>query len=232
MIDFRAVLFDFDGTLARTLEDHFHAWQAALAHYGVQIGPEDYYPLEGTSVHELARGFARRVPAAMQDDEELVSQLVTAKEAQYLAHHRFELYPGVEEFVEALRATGVRLGIVTAALHDRLVRSVPAEFLAKFDVIITSDQAPRGKPHPDPFLKGAELLGLRPEDCVVVENAPLGIRAAKAANIYCVGIASTMDRSLLSEADCVVHSFRELRTLGVFRKRLAHASGAALGCIE
>lgn len=181
------------------------AWRAALESHSVALKPEDYYPLEGTPLRDLAARFLG--PRA---DPQSVNALIDRKEKYYLTHHRLELYPGVEALLAALRRRGMALGIVTAGLRDRIERSVPAAFLARFDTVVTGDQTPRGKPHPDPYLAGAKALNVATDECLAVENAPLGIEAAKSAGMYCVAVCSTVAADRLSRADEVVPSIGEL----------------------
>lgn len=206
---FRAVVFDFDGTLADTMADHFRAWQAVMADYGVRLAPEEYYPLEGIRVAELPGRFFAQHHQAPRDEELLVRK----KEAYYLAHHRFAFYAGVEGFIRRLHRRQVPLGLVTAGLLDRLRRSVPSGFLEQFRAIVTGEDTAVGKPSPEPYLRGAEKLGLPPEACIVVENAPLGIDAAKQAGAYCIALCTTVPRGVLeqTQADEVVDGFTALR---------------------
>lgn len=194
------------------------AWQAAAREFLVELRPQDYYPLEGTPLRELARRFLATQSAAVTED--LVAALVSRKEAYYLKHQRFELYPGVESLLDDLRQSGVATGIVTAGLPGRIRQCVPAAFLDRFKALITADGAQRGKPFPDPYLKGAEALGLESRQCVVVENAPMGIRAAKSAGSYCVAIASTLEASFLQEADEIIPAFVKLGDVEVIRHLL------------
>ena len=78
------------------------------------------------------------------------------------------------------------------------------------EVLVTSDDVTHGKPHPEPYLKGAEGLGFAAAECVVIEDAPAGIAAARAAGMKVIGLASTYKAEKLSEADVVVKDFREL----------------------
>lgn len=204
---FRAVVFDFDGTLADTMEDHFRAWQAAMADYGISLGPEDYYPLEGVRVTDLPKLlFARH--RQIPREEALV---VRKKEHHYLRHCHFAFYPGAEDLVRRLHDQGVPIAVVTAGLSDRLQRSVPSAFLQQFDAIVTGEDTEEGKPSPAPYLRGAEKLGVRSEECAVVENAPIGIESAKRAGAYCIAITSTVPRRYLEQADEVVDSFERLK---------------------
>jgi beta-phosphoglucomutase len=210
---YRGILFDFDGTLARTMEDNLEAWRAVTKGYGIDLKADDYLPFEGLPMKEVAAHFFTINGLAPPD----VVELAKLKDEWYLKHHRFSFYPGVEELVDSLAHGRVPMGIVTAGLRGRLEKSVPGDFLEKFTTIVTGNMTQRGKPHPDPYLAGAGALGLNPEDCVVVENAPLGIQAAKSARSYCIAVCTTLGRGYLTEADEIVERFEELSGLSVIR---------------
>ncbi len=212
--NFRGVLFDLDGVLAKTMDDNFEAWKAAMRDFKTDIATEDYFPLEGMNLYEIAKILCKINNIDVSDYADIVKK----KEEYYLKNNSFELYPNVEGFVDYLKSKNVLMGIVTAGLPERLHSSVPLEFLSKFDVVIAGDKTTRGKPFPDPYLKGAQELGLKPEESIVVENAPLGIQAAKSAGAYCIAICSTLDRSYLEEADEIVEKFEDLNTLDVIKQ--------------
>ena len=88
--------------------------------------------------------------------------------------------------------------------------TVPKNFLKKFDTVVSGDRTFRGKPFPDPYLKGLSDLNLKREECIAVENAPVGIKSAKNANLYCIAVCSTLDKSYLKEADEIVEEFKDL----------------------
>lgn len=203
----RAILFDFDGVLAKTMEDNFKAWKAALKDYGVDIQPEDYYPMEGLNVGEIPARLFGRYGREVAD----VSEVVRKKEAYYLKSHHFELYPGVTELLDELRGRKVRMAVVTAGLRDRLEASCPAGFLDKFDAVVTGNELAEGKPSPVPYLHAAAKLNLSPGECIVVENAPLGIESAKRAGIYCIALSTTLEQKYLADADEILGSFKDLR---------------------
>jgi beta-phosphoglucomutase len=204
---FKAVIFDFDGTLARTMEDNFRAWERAVAEYGLRIRPMDYYPWEGLSVYEVPAKLFGTYGREAPDPKELVKK----KEAYYKESNTFSFYPGALEAIDALGRNGVKTAVVTAALYERLRHTVPAEILEKFDVLVTGEDTPRGKPSPEPYLKAVEKLGLAPEDCLAVENAPLGIESAKRAGLYCAAVCSTLDRSYLESADELYDSIEHFK---------------------
>lgn len=203
----QGILFDFDGVLADTMNDHFTAWSEALKQHGAFVLPEHFFSLEGMPVPAMAREICRRAGINGAKAEEVMRH----KERYYLAHHRYALYPGVEEYIFALHANGVPMAIVSGGREERICASVPEVFLNKFTALVGCESTPRGKPFPDPYLKGAEKLGVRAPECAVVENAPLGIQAAKSAGAYCIAIASTVSRDMLAGADEIVDSFASLR---------------------
>ena len=196
----KAVIFDFDGTLADTMEDNFQAWKETVLTYGVFIDCEDYFPFEGMGLQDLIKKY--KVPETA----------IKEKELYYLANHKFRLYPGVLDLVGLLSARKIPLGIVTAGLRDRIDKSVPQDFLDKFKVIVSGAM----KPDPGCYLQAIKNLNV--EECIVVENAPLGIRSAKSAGAYCIAICSTLGREHLVEADEVLDSFDQLINSATIKK--------------
>ena len=209
----KGILFDFDGTLADTMEGHYLAWRTALGEYGVSVEACDYYPLEGSGMHDIARTLIK--DSSWKESE--IDELVQRKKKYYVERQIVTFYPGVESLVSELKAKNIPMAVVTAGHLDQLRLSVPQSFLSHFDVLITGDLISRGKPDPEPFLRAAQSLGLTPQECIAVENAPLGIQSARRANIYCVGICSTVNRNELADADEIVIQFADLRYSVVFK---------------
>lgn len=203
----KGILFDFDGVIAKTMEDNFNAWKAAMKDFGAELEEHEYYILEGMPLRDVAKKLCRKFNL----DASLADSIVAKKENYYLKNHHFELYPGVGEIIDSVKKKKVSIGLVTAALPDRLKRSVPAEFLDKFDTIVSGDKVERGKPFPDQYLRAMSDLNLARDECIIIENAPLGIESAKAAGLYCIAICSTLDRSHLSKADKIIKEFKDLK---------------------
>lgn len=209
MRKFKAVLFDLDGTLVRTMGAHFEAWRKACRDFGFEITKEDFFPLEGTNLLEGARIFCIKYGV----EEKYAESIVEHKKNYFLkifSNARPEFYPAVEKIITLLYAKKLPLGIVTASLKEQVKASLPGEFLENFSAVVTGEMIGQGKPHPDPYLKSAEFLRVDPKDCVAVENAPLGIKSAKSAGMYCVALAHTVSRDKLNEADVVLGVFEEL----------------------
>ena len=107
-----------------------------------------------------------------------------------------------------------RWGVVTSG--TRLLASARLQFcgLPVPKVLVTADDVEHGKPHPEPYLRGAAKLGFEPKDCLVIEDAPAGIRAARAAGMKVIGLASTYPASKLGEADAVVAGLAQIQVSG------------------
>jgi len=212
----KGILFDFDGTLADTMEGHYLAWKSALGEHGIPIEADDYYPMEGAGLREVAREFTK----GLDWTEAAIDELVRKKKKYYVERQSITFFPGVELLISELKGRKVPMAIVTAGHLDQLRLSVPQRFLEQFDALITGDQFVRGKPDPEPYLRGAEKLGLTPADCIAIENSPLGVQAARRANIYCIAICSTVGRVCLAEADEILERFVDVRNSVAIGKML------------
>lgn len=220
MIDkkkFKGFLFDFDGVLADTMEDHFRAWNHALDAHHAGIATQDFFSLEGMPVSIMAGEICARAGV----DRARAPELLEKKDAYYLRHHtQAKLYPLVEETIGRLYEKKIPMAIVSGGRYARIAVSTPVAFLEKFSAVVTGEKTPRGKPYPDPYLEGARLLSLKPQQCIVVENAPLGIQAAKAAGAYCIAIASTVEKQMLEDADEIIDMFSKLSSLPLVQELL------------
>ena len=127
-------------------------------------------------------------------------------------------YPGAFETIDELRKRGFKVGLVTACALKNMRHCLNDEQQAHFEFIITGDEVPRAKPFPDPYLMAARQLGLGPEECVVVENAPLGIEAARNAKMYCVAVETTLGKEYLKSADLVVKKVTDLLSLPILSR--------------
>ncbi len=202
-----AIFFDFDGTLADTMEDNYKSWDITFKDLGIKIKREDYFPLEGMSLREIVKLIIKKYNG--KDLE--IDKIIRKKEEIFRNINKFSLYEGSIELIDKLKDNQVFLALVSAALRDRIFKTTPLEFLSKFNIVITSDNFERFKPYPDPYLKALNASGLEAGSCIVVENSPFGIKAAKSAELYCIAIASTLDKSYLKEADEVVSNLSELK---------------------
>jgi len=205
----KAVLFDLDGVLLDSMPYHVRAWQEVFGRYGAQIEPDEIYSREGSRTADMARMVAENHGLDLSETE--LTQLIQEKSMLYNELSRAEIIAGVVELIEELKRRRMWIAIVTSTFRENLLRVMPAGLVQQFDVIITGGDVHNGKPHPEPYLKAAEKLGLSPDDCVVVENAELGIASGKAAGMFCIGVTSTQTEEQLKQADLIVPDLVAIR---------------------
>ncbi|HEY4525876.1 MAG TPA: HAD family phosphatase [Candidatus Paceibacterota bacterium] len=208
----KAILFDFDGVLADTMGDNLRAWQSTLSTIGVSFGAQEYLELEGMKMVDVARTLCAKHGVKDGDWEHLVQN----KDRYYSENNSFRLYPGALELLRALKDKNIPVALVSAGRLNRLEKFVPAGFLDLFRAVITGEKTERGKPFPDPYLAASKELGVKPELCLAVENAPLGIDSAKAAGMRCIAISSTLSEDKLAKADRVVPKLEDLARAQLF----------------
>lgn len=202
-----AVLFDYDGVLMDSMEDNFKAWQNTFSKYGKKIQRNDYMQLEGMSPKDIVRNICGKYGIEIK----YLSNIISNKEKFYRINNNTKPYRGVSKLLRKLKRKGLKLALVSGALEERIRSVSSSTFLSLFDVIVTADIVANSKPHPEPYQKALEFLRISPRRALVVENAPLGIKSAKSAGIFCVAIASTLKKKYLIDADHVIEDFSELR---------------------
>ncbi|MES2951035.1 MAG: HAD family phosphatase [Pseudomonadota bacterium] len=181
----KAVLFDHDGTLVDSEGAHWRIWQQVLQPYGVDLDEDTYKAHHAgmptvANAQDLVARFALAVPPAT-----LVQQKNDATR-QYLDRNAFPLMPHASEAVDAIRAKGAKLAVVTGAGPDGVQATLRAYELAdSFATIVTGEDVKRSKPAPDCYLLALERLGLKAEECIALEDTAHGVRAAAAAGLAC-----------------------------------------------
>ena len=204
----RAVLFDFDGVLVDSMPYHVRNWQEVFRPYGVKIEPRDVLLLEGRPGIEIAAGLAEK--AGLQLKSEELHRITKRKRKLYQATTRAKLLPEARDLLTKLKQQGFKVGLVTGSVLGNIKAVLDEEALRLFDVIVTSEEVANGKPHPESYLRAAEKLNCQPSQCLVVENAPIGIQAAKAASMTCIAVTSTLNPEELQEADRIVGRLAEI----------------------
>ena len=206
-MDVKGVLFDLDGVLVKSMEQHLEAWQHAFKEWDADILPEHFYQLEGRGVNAVVKELTKRfgIDPAFNND------LVEKKKEYYLKIFKAEFYEGLYDLLDYLKENKIPAAIVTGGDRDRVLKLQDRYFQGYFKGLISSDDVENTKPYPEPYLKGAKLLDLNPEECVVIENAPLGVKAGKKAGMYVIGVTTTVKRGILNEADIVVENMQAVR---------------------
>ncbi|MCR4592759.1 MAG: HAD-IA family hydrolase [Bacteroidaceae bacterium] len=183
----KAVLFDMDGVLFDSMPNHAYAWSHAMTEYGLAMTREEVYMNEGrtgsATINLLAQRFWGR--DATEEEKQLIYE---AKSKVFNACPEAKPMPGALETLQAVKAKGLKIVLVTgsaqASLLKKLERSYPGFFHQ--DLMVTGFDVKFGKPYPEPYLKGLQKAGIKPEEGIVVENAPLGVQAGHAAGIFTI----------------------------------------------
>lgn len=183
----RAVLWDMDGTLVDSSQYHWRSWREALAAEQFVLSYEQFTATFGQRNDTILRGY---FGADMPLDE--IARIGDAKEELYRALVRSEgiaLLPGVQQWLTQLHAAGWRQAIASAAPRANIETILDALGVAQlFDALVAAEDVQRGKPDPQVFLTGAARLGTPPARCIVVEDAPAGLEAARRAGMRCIGV--------------------------------------------
>jgi beta-phosphoglucomutase family hydrolase len=183
--DFRAYLFDCDGTIADSMPLHYKAWKRALEEYGCTYDEDLFYSWGGKPVRKIIADLNQMHGLNMPVDE-------LAEKKERLYHAQLPELQGIPEVLEHIEAMHGRIpfAVVSGSRRASVVGSLTAlGLLDKFDVLVCAEDYKHGKPAPDGFLLAAQKLGAAPEHCLVFEDTDLGIQAATAAGMKSVLVA-------------------------------------------
>jgi HAD superfamily hydrolase (TIGR01509 family) len=188
--EFRAYLFDCDGTLVDSMPLHYVAWKSTLAKYGCSFDEDLFYSWGGKPVDEIISTLN-----LMQNLNMPVEEVGVRKERLY-----FDMLPNLKAIAEVvehidLQHGRIPFGVVSGGRRESVVRSLTTvNLLDRFETIVGAEDYERSKPAPDAFLLGAERLGVSPAHCLVFEDTDLGIQAATAAGMASVRVPSPTER--------------------------------------
>jgi HAD superfamily hydrolase (TIGR01509 family) len=188
--DFKAYLFDCDGTIADSMPLHYLAWSQALGEWNCTFSEERFYELGGVPIVEIIERLGRE-----QGIEMPVADVATRKEELYYEYlPNLQCVPEVLEHIEQQHGR-IPFGVVSGSTRESVEASLRAiGLLEKFDVLVCAGDYAKSKPHPEPFLIAAERLGVEPETCLVFEDTQMGIDAATAAGMASVRVLPPWDR--------------------------------------
>jgi beta-phosphoglucomutase len=201
----RAVLWDMDGTLIDSAEYHWITWREALADQGVELTRDEFNSWFGSRNDRILKRYFPSMTA------EVIARVGGAKEERYrqlVRQHGIEPLPGIRDWLLRLRDAGWKQAVASSAPPDNV--AVLVEILGfgdVFEVTVSAEEVPQGKPHPDVFLRAAARLAVSPSRVVVVEDAPVGVEAGRRGGMRTVGITGPHRRL---DADVTTASMADL----------------------
>jgi mannitol-1-/sugar-/sorbitol-6-phosphatase len=209
-----AILFDLDGVLVDSTRSVERQWRIWARERG--IDEEKAVAIaHGVRAVEVIRAIAPHLDAE--------AEVVKLEALEAADHAGVAVMPGAIELVRAI--PDGRWGVVTSGRRNLATARLQLAGIPSPPATVTASDVTNGKPHPEPYLKGAERLGVNPAECLVIEDAPAGIRSAHAGGMKVIALASTYPASALSEADAVVEKLNQIRVAPDGARMLAVSVG-------
>ena len=216
---FKAAIFDLDGVIVDTVPLHFGAWKKMFEEYGKKFTFQDYKE----KVDGIPRVDGGRAILTELTDEEL--NAATEKKQRYflenLKKEKIEVFGSTLKLIKELRDKGIKIAVISSSKNlPYIIEKIGAMEL--LDAVVSGSEITKGKPDPQVFLTAASRVGIKPENCIVFEDAVLGVTAARRAKMLCVGIDRYNEPDRLKGADLVVDDLKEVnydKLLSLFEMR-------------
>ncbi len=216
--DRRAFIFDMDGTIVDNMAFHTRSWLTFFQQRGHELDADAFFlSTAGRQGHEIIRSYLGDHLSDAQTRE-----LSLEKDALYrelYAPHLATL-PGFDAFIKAAQQGGIALAVGTAAPTPNVVFTLDGLDLRRhFAAVVGAADVVHGKPHPDVFLEAARRLDVAPEQCIVFEDAPLGVEAARRAGMRAVVLTTTLPASAFAQFDnviCIADNFNDMHCAALF----------------
>lgn len=206
----RGVIFDMDGVLVFNRDAHIEAFEVICRKYGVPFSRKEFMPTFGMTNDQI---LAKLMPEVIKKMD--WHKIAAEKEEIYreIFERTIAPAPGLVDFLKALKNDGFKTAVGSSG-NTPNVNFVLSRcgITPYFDAIANGDMITHGKPDPEVYLLAAKKLNLDPAECIVAEDAPVGIEAARRAGCAVMAIASTFERSALSDYDLLIDDFTQIST--------------------
>lgn len=188
----KAALIDMDGVLYDSMPFHANAWHQLFLSLGVSnSNPDEYYLYEGMTGSDTI-GMILKRELNIDTTEEERKNLYARKSELFRNCGEKKIMPGAAEMLEALKDKGLVTVLVTGSAQSTLLDGIEEDYPGFFpkERRVTALDVKNGKPHPEPYLRGLAKAGVSPKEAIVVENAPLGVRAGKASGCFTIAVTT------------------------------------------
>lgn len=203
----KAVIFDMDGVIVDSMPLLYKAWSELMKEeHGVKFSRKFFYEeISGRRAPEAIEYILKKKP-----DKKFLKDFNKIKAKYYKKHLRKNLKEtkGIIKFLQYLKKENIKIGLATSSYKkeaEYILKKVKAD--KYFDYMVTAEKVKKSKPEPEVFLKAAKGLKIKPENCVVVEDAPLGVMAGKKAKMTVIGLMAYHNKKILRGADFYTKDF-------------------------
>lgn len=186
----KVVLFDMDGVLYDSMPNHAIAWVRAMESFGVKFTADDAYITEGARGVDTVRKYLKEQTGKVITEEEAL-WMYNVKAERFAELPTARIMPGALQLMEKIQKDGLKIGVVTGSAQRPLINRILNDFssFVTEDHIVTAFDVKHGKPDPEPYLTGMQKCGgYSPSETIVVENAPLGVKAGHASGAYTIAV--------------------------------------------
>ena len=204
----KAVIFDMDGVLIDSMPYHADAWIAVFARVGIKVQRDDIYKIEGSNHIGVIKIVFEKAGRKPQPED--FHKLAEEKKEIFSKINKATVFEGIYELIDILK-NKYALAVVSGSDKVVVKELIERFFPDTFSVMVTGNDVKEGKPSPLSYLKAVEMLKVRKNECIVIENAPLGVESAKKAGLYCIAIPTYVEPELLKNADIVLPNHAMLK---------------------
>ena len=195
-----------DGVLIDAMPFHAEAVKIAIKEEAnFEIDKKIVYQLEGMPTDELVQEIFKRNNSNKKNDNELIKKISERKKQIFKEIENTPLIEGVKDLIKELNKGDCLKAIVTGAAKNEIESTIDKMIgLKNFDIVISGEDVDQGKPHSTPFVSALQKMNIKPSECIVVENAPLGVEAANNAGIKCIITLNNTPLDILSDFDNLI----------------------------
>ena len=210
MPEIKAILFDMDGVLVDSEEFIRQAAIMMFAEKGIQATAEDFFPFTGMGENRFLGGVAEKYGIQLDIETDKARTYEIYGE---ITEGKLKALPGVHEVLQLCRSRQLKTAIATSADEIKMRINLRQIGLSEydFDARIFADMIRHKKPHPEVYLTAAKHLGMKPSECLVIEDAPSGLEAGRAAGMKCLALTTSFPEEELTLADRIIRDLSEFR---------------------